>query len=187
MNFYLQDCIHQHLKGCGFLPQQSWHKRLKIKIWKIMLLFVLDFGKIISCSKTDCFYVYILIYRFLNTYKFKNPINQQKTDKKRGMKLAKKCIYCSAEISSESVVDICQKCMYQVWGEKMAKAIVENMQKEKNKGNMELGNVSGEARTEEIKQEVIIEEPKPGLNDLREITEINEIEEVPHNENTEFF
>ena len=50
--------------------------------------------------------------------------------------MVKKCIYCGAEVSDESVIDFCEKCGKRVWGEKMFNAIVQNMQEARDKGDL---------------------------------------------------
>jgi hypothetical protein len=77
--------------------------------------------------------------------------------------MVKKCIYCSAVVDGDCVVDMCEPCMYQVWGDKMAKAIVANMENERDKGNLDLGKV-GESVVEEVGEvstQIEIKEAEP--------------------------
>ena len=50
--------------------------------------------------------------------------------------MAKKCIYCSKEIADSSVIDFCERCGIGVWGEKMFRAILKNMEDAKEKGDI---------------------------------------------------
>lgn len=58
--------------------------------------------------------------------------------------MSKKCIYCKELISDDCVVDFCERCGKGVWGEKMFKAIIQNMEKARenndlcNSNNIEL-------------------------------------------------
>jgi len=51
----------------------------------------------------------------------------------------KKCIYCKAELTDDSVIDFCERCGKGVWGDRMFKAIVENMEQAKEKGDLYQG------------------------------------------------
>ena len=59
--------------------------------------------------------------------------------------MVKKCMYCHSEISSDSVMDVCNPCGYQVWGGKMFSAIVKNMENARESGNLFQGSVSDSA------------------------------------------
>jgi len=51
-------------------------------------------------------------------------------------KMMKRCIYCSSEISDESVIDFCEKCGIGVGGHRMFGAIVKNMEDAKSRGDL---------------------------------------------------
>ena len=53
-----------------------------------------------------------------------------------------KCMYCNVELPENSVVDVCRSCGYQVWGEKMFSAIIENMENAKETGDLFQGSVT---------------------------------------------
>lgn len=56
----------------------------------------------------------------------------------------KKCIYCSSGIPEESVIDFCETCGTKVWGEKMFRTILHNMNDARERGDLALNRVDEE-------------------------------------------
>jgi len=56
--------------------------------------------------------------------------------------MTKKCIYCKCEIADSSVIDFCERCGVGVWGHKMFKTIVENMENARDNGNLHQGLIT---------------------------------------------
>jgi len=54
----------------------------------------------------------------------------------------KHCMYCKKGIAEDSVVDVCQQCGHMVWGEKMFKAIVDNMEQARDVGDLYQGSIT---------------------------------------------
>jgi hypothetical protein len=52
--------------------------------------------------------------------------------------MVQKCIYCGAEIHDDRPLTVCNSCGVKVWGEKMFRAIVTNMEDARDKGDLEL-------------------------------------------------
>jgi len=91
--------------------------------------------------------------------------------------MARKCIYCSVGIEENSVVDMCQSCMYQVWGEKMSETIVASMERERDAGNLELGRVGEESgyyhekknKNQEVNSRFLEAMPTSTLSEIRDL------------------
>jgi len=53
-----------------------------------------------------------------------------------------KCLYCNIEVSPESVIEICENCGIKHHGPKLFKAIVQNMEQAKSRGDLDQGAVN---------------------------------------------
>jgi uncharacterized UBP type Zn finger protein len=53
-----------------------------------------------------------------------------------------KCVYCKGSIEDERAVDVCDSCGRRVWGDKMFRAIKQNMGESKERGDLEQGSIN---------------------------------------------
>ncbi len=51
----------------------------------------------------------------------------------------KKCIYCGCSLSEESLIDFCDSCGVSAFGEKMFKAIIQNIEEANKRGDLNQG------------------------------------------------
>ena len=57
--------------------------------------------------------------------------------------MVKKCIYCKAGVSEESVVDFCEPCGIGVWGKKMFSTIIRKMEDARARDDLVATNTIG--------------------------------------------
>ena len=53
--------------------------------------------------------------------------------------MLKKCVYCNIELHDNRAIDVCDRCGFGVWGEKMFNTIRNQMEDAKQKGNLNQG------------------------------------------------
>jgi len=63
----------------------------------------------------------------------------------------KKCLYCSCELEDSVIVDFCERCGVGVFGPKMFRAIVKNMEKARDNGDLNQG-IIGQENPEKIEK-----------------------------------
>ena len=68
--------------------------------------------------------------------------------------MTKKCIYCSIVIPHESVIDFCERCGKNVWGDKMFNAIVENMENARENGDLHLPSSENSPSTKQENSDI---------------------------------
>ncbi len=66
----------------------------------------------------------------------------------------KKCLYCGKELDENNVVDFCDKCGINVFGVKMFKAILKNMNNAREKGDLNQGIISQPGKYSSEKEKV---------------------------------
>lgn len=66
--------------------------------------------------------------------------------------MTKKCLYCKTELSDDSVIDFCARCGVGVWGEKMFKTILQNMENARDKGDLVSTNLPEKSQDKKTKE-----------------------------------
>lgn len=56
--------------------------------------------------------------------------------------MSKRCVYCGIDLSSECVIDFCERCGISAFGSKTFKAIIENMEQARDRGDLDQGSVN---------------------------------------------